>query len=114
MLRQGGDFAGKLREAIIDILQTDHQFQVGEHFLWKCNTPYSARRTSTCFTISCVCCKFANVMPGRRADAVPAATPQRSASTLLFLRSIDHVYAAESASPAPIGQTASTRGGSAS
>ena len=41
--------------------------------------------------------------PGRCADAVPAATPQRTASTNSSFLSIAHVNAAASASPAPIG-----------
>ena len=58
--------------------------------------------------------RLAKFIPGKRAEAVPAATPQRRASEWLFLRVHDHVYAAVSASPAPMGDTASTRGGSAS
>ena len=47
-------------------------------------------------------------------EAVPAATPQRMASSKVEPRSMAQVNAAASASPAPIGHTASTRGGSAS
>ena len=52
--------------------------------------------------------------PAACAEAVPAATPQRSASVKSPCVSMDHTKAAASASPAPMGQSTSTRGGSAS
>ena len=53
-------------------------------------------------------------MPGSAALAVPAATPQRTASAKDFFFSIAQTNAAARASPAPMGHSASTRGGSAS
>src|ERR1051326_3906392 len=60
---------------------------------------YSARFNSTCRKISWVCSRLAKFIPGRRALAVPAATPHARASGGFLLRSIDQVYAAARASP---------------
>src|SRR5579872_2562837 len=48
----------------------------------------STRRASTWLKISWVCGSEAKLMPGRRAEAVPAATPQRRASAGLALRNM--------------------------
>jgi len=61
-----------------------------------------------------VCSSVGKLIPGSAAAAVPAATAQRRASAKGFFFSMAQTNAAASASPAPMGQSASIRGGSAS
>src|ERR1039458_2117526 len=76
--------------------------------------PHLTNFTSTDRYVSLVCSRLANSMPGSCADAVPAATAQRTQSGKSFFLVAAHTNAAASASPAPMGERASMRGGSAS